>query len=212
MKLIAVVRDPIDRAYSNWMHLWSDGLEPVADFEAAFAKEHERIAKGWAPFWRYAQLGRYGEQLAHLFHYVDRERVLVLRYRSIVDDPRGAVDRTCDFLGIPTGLVDSIPQDNSRTFVAPGPRATALGRVLRAGAWAGQFAPPEVWRRASAPLVRRLANGNATRPKLSPEARARLLPFFADDIALLAQITGENFADWLSTESRGSFHERRLVS
>ena len=27
VKLIAVVRDPIDRAYSNWMHLWSDGLE-----------------------------------------------------------------------------------------------------------------------------------------------------------------------------------------
>ncbi len=39
-----MVRDPIDRAFSNWMHLWSDGLEPVADFETAFAREHERIA------------------------------------------------------------------------------------------------------------------------------------------------------------------------
>ena len=29
-RLIAVVRDPIDRAYSNWMHLWVDGLEPSA--------------------------------------------------------------------------------------------------------------------------------------------------------------------------------------
>ena len=87
-RLIAVVRDPIDRAYSNWMHLWSDGLEPVADFETAFAREHERIAKGWAPFWRYAQLGRYGEQLAHLFSYVDRERVLVLRYRTSSTTPR----------------------------------------------------------------------------------------------------------------------------
>ena len=27
IKLIAVLRDPVDRAYSNWMHLWSDGLE-----------------------------------------------------------------------------------------------------------------------------------------------------------------------------------------
>ena len=105
----------------------------VADFEAAFAKEHERIAKGWAPFWRYAQLGRYGEQLAHLFSYVDRDRVLVLRYRSIVDDPRGAVDRTCEFLGITPGLVDSIPHDNSRSFVEPGPRAAVLGRVAAGG-------------------------------------------------------------------------------
>jgi hypothetical protein len=207
-KLIAVVRDPIDRAYSNWMHLWSDGLEPVADFEAAFAKEHDRIAKGWAPFWRYAQLGRYGEQLAHLFSFVDQDRVLVLRYRSIVDDPRGTVDRTCEFLGIAPGHVDSIPHDNSRGFAEPGPRTALLSRLVRAGAWAGQFAPPRVWRRASRPLVGRLAGGNAVRPKLSADARARLLPFFADDIALLSQITGERFHDWLSTESRGSFRER----
>ena len=35
IKLIAVVRDPVDRAYSNWAHLRSDGLEPEADFLAA---------------------------------------------------------------------------------------------------------------------------------------------------------------------------------
>ncbi len=66
VKLIAVVRDPIDRAYSNWMHLWSDGLEPVSDFEKTFALQPERIDAGWAPFWRYGDLGLYGEQLAHL--------------------------------------------------------------------------------------------------------------------------------------------------
>ena len=72
VRLIAVVRDPIDRAYSNWMHLWSDGLEPEPDFETAFARQDERVAAGWAPFWRYRELGLYGEQLAHLLDYVDR--------------------------------------------------------------------------------------------------------------------------------------------
>ena len=123
--------------------------------------------------------------------------MLVLRYRTIVDDPQGAVDRACHFLGIAPGLIETIPHDNSRSFVEPGPRPAVLGRVLRAGAWAGQFAPPQVWRRASAPLIR---------------ARARLLPYFADDIALLAQLTGESFDDWLSTESRGSFRERSKAS
>ena len=61
-----MVRDPVDRAYSNWMHLWSDGLEPEADFVTAFGREDERVRAGWAPFWRYRELGRYGEQLAHL--------------------------------------------------------------------------------------------------------------------------------------------------
>ena len=35
VKVIVVVRDPVDRAYSNWAHLRADGLEPEADFAAA---------------------------------------------------------------------------------------------------------------------------------------------------------------------------------
>ena len=66
-RLIAVVRDPVDRAYSNWMHLWSDGLEPVPTSRRAFALQDERVAAGWAPFWRYRELGLYGEQLEHLY-------------------------------------------------------------------------------------------------------------------------------------------------
>ncbi len=49
-KLIAVVRDPVDRAYSNWTHLRADGLEPVAGFLAACDLEDRRAAAGWAPF------------------------------------------------------------------------------------------------------------------------------------------------------------------
>ncbi|WP_244931993.1 sulfotransferase [Nocardioides sp. W7] len=210
VRLIAVVRDPIDRAYSNWMHLWCDGLEPVGDFEEAFARQQERMADGWAPFWRYAGLGRYGEQLQHLYRYVDSERVLVMRYRELVDDPRAAVDRACTFLGITPGLVDEIPRDNARAYVEPGWRPQLLGPVVRAGAQLGRFAPPQVWRRASVPLVAALSGGDEThRPKLAAEARERLLPHFADDIALLAEITGEDFGDWLSRESRGSFLQRR---
>ncbi len=209
VKLIAVVRDPIDRAYSNWMHLWCDGLEPVSDFEATFALQQQRIDAGWAPFWRYADLGRYGEQLAHLYRYVDPQRVLVLRYRTVVDDPQAAVDLACRFLGITQGLIGTIPRDNFRDFVEPGWRPRLLGPVVRAGARLGQFAPPQVWRKASAPLVTQLSGpGEAHRPPLSPEARQRLLPAFADDIGRLSQLTGEDFGDWLSTNSRGSFLQR----
>ena len=62
-KLVAVLRDPVDRAYSNWMHLWSDGLEPIADFATACAAEDDRIAAGWGHFWHYRRVGLYGEQL-----------------------------------------------------------------------------------------------------------------------------------------------------
>lgn len=208
VRLVAVVRDPIDRAYSNWMHLWSDGLEPEADFERAFARQDERVAAGYAPFWRYRDLGLYGEQLRDLFKLVDPARVLIVRYRDIVDHPVETVDRTCRFLGIREGQVTGIPRDNSRRYVAPGWRPRVFGPAVRAGAWAGQFAPPEVWRRLSVPVIARLQTADAHRPSLTPAQRERLLPAFAADIELLSGLTGEDFTDWLSTRDRGSFAQR----
>ncbi|WP_278258589.1 hypothetical protein [Nocardioides convexus] len=134
--------------------------------------------------------------------------MLIVRYRDIVDHPAETVDRTCRFLGIREGQVTSIPRDNSRPYVAPGWRPRVVGPVVRGGAWAGQFVRPEIWRRLSIPLVARLQTSDAHRPSLTPEQRERLLPAFADDIALLSDLTGEDFSDWLSTRDRGSFAER----
>ena len=208
-KLIVIVRDPIDRAYSNWMHLWVDGLEPIPDFVEAWHAEDCRVAAGWAPFWRYRRLGRYGEQLADLFRLVNRERVFVLRYWQLVSHPDETLNRVARFLGIAEDQVITIPPDNARPFVEPGLRASMLGRAIRAGATAASYAPPQVWRRASKPLVGLLQHGgHSQRPKLRPQQRTALLGDCADDISLLEQTLGESFQDWRSAAGRGSFAER----
>ena len=48
----------------------------------------------------------------------------------------------------------------------------------------------------------------AHRPRLDPARRQRLLASYADDIALLGERTGQDFGDWLSPESRGSYAQR----
>jgi hypothetical protein len=209
VRLIAIVRDPIDRAYSNWMHLWCDGLEPESDFMAAFAREAERVQAGYAPFWRYRELGLYGEQLADLYQHVDRDRVLVMRYRELIDDPTAAVDNACRFLGLSTGLIEQIPSDNSRSYAEPSWRTRLFGPVIRSGAWLGQFAPPQAWRAAAPPLIRQLrGSGEVHRPLLTVEQRTQLIKVYADDVALLTEVTGQDFSQWLSTEPRGSFRQR----
>ena len=101
-----------------------------------------------------------------------RERVLVLRYRTVVDDPRAAVDRACRFLGITPGPDRPIPRDNSRELRRAGLAAPVLGPVVRTGAWLGQFAPPEVWRKASVPLVAQLGGSGDAHPP-APHAGGR---------------------------------------
>ena len=132
-KLVVLLRDPVDRAYSNWMHLWSDGLEPISDFVTACAAEEERIARGWAPFWHYRALGRFGEQLDHLYSLFPREQVLVQRYRQLVDEPGATLDRVCSFLGVSPGLLLPPGPENTRPFVpdTPSTRALACRRPSR---------------------------------------------------------------------------------
>lgn len=209
-KLIAVLRDPVDRAYSNWMHLWADGLEPCADVVEACDREPKRVDDGWAPFWHYRGLGMYGRQLADLFEHFPAEQVLVLRYRALIDDPRTALNRVCRFLGVAEDVVTEIPKGNSKPFVNPSARTRLLGPLVRAGATAGQFLPPRAWRVASRPLVGQLhQRGNPERPKLTPEQGEILRTPFLEDISLLEKVTGESYDDWRSHREGGSFHTRQ---
>ena len=209
-RLIAVLRDPVDRLYSNWMHLRADGLEPCADIVEACRREPARVDAGWAPFWHYRRLGMYGRQVADLLDHFPREQVLLLRYRDLVERPEPTLRRVCAFLGVAPGELSAVPGDNSRPFVDEGVHTRVLGPVIRAGARAGALLPPQVWRRVSRPLVAQLhSRGSAARPKLAPDQRAELLEPFLDDVALLEQVTGESFDAWRRHRDGESFQSRR---
>jgi hypothetical protein len=197
-RLIAVLRDPVERAHSNWAHLWSAGLEPYGDFVAACAQELERTAAGWAPFWRYMGLGRYGEQLEHLYQLFPREQVLLLRYRDLRDSPAATLGRICAFLDVEEGVLRQVPAENVRPHVPPGPVTQTLQTVLRGGAAVGHRFPLSMRQAARAPLLALLQRGGRRRPKLTPDQRQLVLPYVADDIARLERVTGSDYRDWLS--------------
>jgi hypothetical protein len=209
VKLIAVIRDPVDRAFSNWSHLRADGLEPERDFVAACRAERERIDAGWAPFWRYVELGRYGEQFEHLFRHVPRERVRVYRYRQLIDTPRQVLDDACAFLGVEPGVVDALPDSNLGRWAPHGAINSALRRAVRAGAHLGSYADPRVWRSAERPLRSLLQRGNHARPRVTPEERSRLIELFAEDNALLCAQLGDDYSDWLAADGRGMYTVRK---
>jgi sulfotransferase family protein len=209
VRVIAIVRDPVDRAWSNWVHLRADGLEPEADFATAVEREEQRVADGWAPFWHYRGLGRYGSQLRDLYAVLPREQVLLLRYRQLVDTPRETLDRVSDFLGVETGVAHTVAPENVKPHVADGARYRALARVARAGAALGAALPPQVWRQVSRPLVAALHAGRVPRPPMPVEVRRAVLAPLLPDIALLEELTGESFDDWRRDTGRGDFRSRR---
>jgi hypothetical protein len=201
-KLIVVLRDPVERAHSNWAHLWSAGLEPVGDFVQACAEEERRIAAGWAPFWHYTRLGRYGTQLDYAFSLFPRERILVIRYRLLVDEPAATIDRICAFLGAETGMVTDIPREN----VTSHPEQTLAHRAVSAGIRVsdglGRVLPGSTAPAATRQLERFLQRGRRERQPLGWQQRQALLPGFEDDSKLLERVLGEDFGDWLAPRTR----------
>jgi hypothetical protein len=202
VRLIVIIRDPVERAHSNWTHLWSAGLEPTGDFVRACAEEEQRIAAGWAPFWHYAGLGRYGEQLAHAFSLFPREQLLVLRYRLLIDEPAVTLDRICAFLGVQTGAVSEIPKENVTAHPEPTLAHRAVSFGMRVSDTVGRLLPGSTATAATHRLERFLQRAGRERQPLSWEQRQAVLPRFTADIRLLETVLGEDFSDWMAPRDR----------
>jgi len=102
MKLIAVLRNPITRAFSQWNMQRDRGVDPLA-FWDALQSERERC-RAAAPLqhrrFSYVDRGYYTGQLRRLWSFFPAEQVLVLRYEDLRDRPNDTVDRVFDFLGV----------------------------------------------------------------------------------------------------------------
>ena len=202
VKMIAVLRDPVERAHSNWTHLWSAGLDPIGDFPAACAAEDRRIAAGWAPFWHYTRLGRYGEQIERLFWLFPREQVHILRYRDLVDSPTPALDAICAFLGVQPGIISQVPRENVTAHPEHSTSHQAVSRLLRGAATAGRHLPGTTSTTLTQRLERFLQRGARPRQPLTWQQRQQVLAHVEDDFRLLEKVTEMDFSDWQQPRGR----------
>ena len=127
-RLVALLRNPVDRAFSHYQHEVALGREPLS-FEQAIVREDERMrgelqhmlddelyfSHAW---WNYTYLarGRYAEQLERWFASFPREQLLVLLTDELAQDPGGAYGRVLDFLGVEVRELPSYPRIFEREY------------------------------------------------------------------------------------------------
>jgi hypothetical protein len=113
-KLIVVMRDPVDRAYSQFQMSRSEKLEVCESFEEAIAWEGARLRPELARIardprynslefgvWSYLARSRYAEHLERWLDFFPREQFLFLRAEEMFADAYGAIERIDEFLGVP---------------------------------------------------------------------------------------------------------------
>ncbi len=191
-KLIFLLRDPVERAWSHYRHAVKYGLERRS-FAAALEREPRRLARGgdWRRFFSYADRGLYARQLERYLERFARRRVLVLLTEELGRDPGSAVDRCCDFLGIaPHSQRLARPVLERRWNVARRPRLPHLQR-LTAGFRFGSRAGARLAR-----LVDRLNLRPAPRPPVPAAQRSALEATFAEENRRLAAVFDLDLGVW----------------
>jgi hypothetical protein len=127
-RLIVLVRNPVDRALSQYNHEVALGREPLPFEEALDAEEErlrgeqERMASDPRYFSRewwshtYKARGRYAEQLERWLAVFPREQLLVLPSDDLGSDPARAHAQVLEFLGASPQRLDSYPRVYEREY------------------------------------------------------------------------------------------------
>lgn len=196
VKMVAILRNPIEQAYSHFMYATRLLVEEEPDFVKALNMEVERLAKGWQPLFGYSSFPRYGEQLARYFERFDREQFLIVTYEEFDADPLPVIRAMFAHIGAdPSFAPDLSYRPNaggvpkSQAFqdflIKPNPITGLIAKVM----------PLEMRARIRDVLVaRNLKKSEAGMPEAARDIlRARL----RDDVHALSDLVGRDFTDWL---------------
>lgn len=126
VKLIALLRDPVERAWSHWKERRTEGKEPLG-FAEALAAEAERTAgerdrliadptyfSEPYDWYTYRARGRYLEHLEPWLERFDRSQLLILPAETLYRQPAATYARVLDFLGLPEHRLPAYDVFNDR--------------------------------------------------------------------------------------------------
>jgi lipopolysaccharide transport system ATP-binding protein len=133
VKLIALLRNPVDRAYSQHQMNFRKGIEPLS-FEEAIAAEPERLhaRSDWSDAgWRasshvsYLTRGLYAEQLQRWFDHFPREQMLIIKSETFFAQPDDVFAHALRFLDLPAWQPDKFKVSNPGAYEQMQPETRA---------------------------------------------------------------------------------------
>lgn len=192
-RIIAILRDPVDRAHAHFLGRRRDGIELRTSFRHVVAEELSRPLPEEVAFGSYLGCGRYHHFLSPYFRLFPRERIRVYLFEDLRSDATELMRDLFGFLGVDTGFAPNTTERYGSTGEIRSPlmraawtRSVALRTALR------PHLPGSVRRALGAPFVRRVE-----REALEPDLRSELVEVFREDIGLLQELTGRDLRAWL---------------
>jgi hypothetical protein len=191
-KLLAILRSPVDRAYS---HYWWNRLrdrEPL-DFEDAIAAEPTRIEHDWRTrsLYSYLDKGRYLRQLQNVTDVYPRESLHVTVFEELRDSPGETFSAVCRFIGIDPSVTPSLLGLKVNAYYEA--RSKRIAHAVRRLSTQGNAG------RVLADAIGKLNRLERPYPPMPSDARSHLEQIFAPEVQALEEWLGKDLSCWRSS-------------
>jgi hypothetical protein len=190
-RLIALLRNPVDRAFSGYSMRVSHGIEDRTFTEAVRAELDPGAETGRARF-RYLSPGYYGRHLERYLEVFPETQLAVHLYEDLARHRSRLLADVYTFLCVDPTFEARMTDHNVTKYPV---RSQSVARLLRGvpgKSLARRVVPPDLWARARR-SARRL---NSRVPVLPAELRRELVDLYRDDIARTQDLIGRDLSAW----------------
>ena len=192
-KIIIVLRNPVDRAYSlYWNHI-RDCAEDLT-FEGALDAESARMKAGWAYGFHYVQSGMYSAQVNRYLKTFGRDKIKVFLFEELKNDPSRLLKECASFLGVE----EDFQFHSSKIFNKSGPpRNKMVSRFLHSSSTVKRVILSLVPRKVKDTLKIKLRDMNVDKvPPMCIAVRNQLIDRFQDDVRSLEKLIDRDLSHW----------------
>ena len=205
-RIIVSLRNPIDRAYSHYTYNRMRYMENLPTFQQALDAEVECRNPYYSI--KYAGVGLYSKYIRRYFETFGEERVKIVFFEDLVNDPRSVCREIFEFLDVSDDVEVNVGSPSNptlqRNFILAAlyrlkGGENPISRSARAlhAAMSRSHAYLNMKKRfyQSARRIAKLTIGKKP-AQMNPADRARLREYFEEDIAGLEKITGRDLSHW----------------
>lgn len=203
-KLIFMLRNPADRAYSQFMMNRQNFFETIT-FEKALALEEDRILKSEhnKKIFGYKQRGLYAKQVKNFLKYFPKEQMFFIIFETdFIKDKEKTIHRLCQFLDLPPYNFNLNIQKNIMSH----PGSKLIHSILYEPSFAWLRKPLKIlidskqkreWLKFKVRSLNRKKMTAKNTQSIKKETYIQLQQYFQDDIQTLEQLIHKDLSHWL---------------
>jgi hypothetical protein len=204
-KIIAIVRDPVERAYSHYLMRVREGKEDLPFWEALQQDYHEEKNKAWSASRLYIDLGFYADQVQRYLEVFGEGQVRIYLYaKDLKTNPRVLLQSLMEFIEVDPQYAATVKTNTwSNTYAVP--RSRLVLNVFRSrisksrcfDALKEKLIPDQ---RLRARLRESLLYKGASKPPMDARSRQFLMELYRLDVRRLQHLLGRDLGHWLQAD------------